>query len=70
MAIITNKQKEALAIARENDDRRNLSYITLCNDDLLYLVDYCYNRIGEDRLKNICDRLLLSALSITKHRSL
>ena len=61
--MITNKQKDELAIARENDDRRNLSYITLCNDDLLYLVDYCYNRIGEDRLKNICDRLLLSALT-------
>ena len=63
MAIITNKQKDELAIARENDDRRNLSCITLCNDDLLYLVDHCYNRIGEERLKNICDRLLLSALS-------
>ena len=63
MAIITNKQKAALAIARENDDRRNLSYITLCNDDLLYLVDHCYNRIGDERLKNVCDRLLLSALS-------
>jgi len=61
--MITNKQKEALAIARENDDRRNLSYITLCNDDLLYLVDHCYNRIGDERLKNVCDRLLLSALS-------
>ena len=61
--MITNKQKDALAIARENDDRRNLSYITLCNDDLLYLVDSCYNRIGEERLKNICDRLLLSALT-------
>ena len=52
-----------LATARERDDRKNLSYITLCNDDLLYLVDHCYNRIGEDRLKNICDRILLSALS-------
>jgi len=61
--MITNKQKEALAIARENDDRRNLSYITLCNDDLLYLVDHCYNRVGDERLKNVCDRLLLSALS-------
>ena len=61
--MITNKQKAALAIARENDDRRNLSYITLCNDDLLYLVDHCYNRIGDERLKNVCDRLLLSALS-------
>ena len=61
--MITNKQKAALAVARENDDRRNLSYITLCNDDLLYLVDHCYNRIGDERLKNVCDRLLLSALS-------
>ena len=61
--MITNKQKDKLAVARENDDRRNLSYITLCNDDLLYLADHLYNRIGEDRLKNICDRLLLSALT-------
>jgi hypothetical protein len=61
--MITNKQKDQLVIARENDDRRNLSYITICNDDLLYLVDHCYNRIGDERLKNICDRLLLSALS-------
>ena len=63
MVMITNKQKDELVIARENDDRRNLSYITICNDDLLYLVDHLYNRIGEDRLKNICDRLLLSALT-------
>ena len=55
------KEKLELAIARENDDRKNLSNITLCNDDLLYLVDHCYNRYDE-RLKNICDRLLLSAL--------
>ena len=55
------KEKLELAIARENDDRKNLSNITLCNDDLLYLVDHCYNRVDE-RLKNICDRLLLSAL--------
>ena len=61
--MITNKQKDALAKAREADSRRHLSYITLCNDDLLYLVDHCYNRVGEERLKNICDRLLLSALS-------
>ncbi len=61
--MITNKQKDQLAKARENDDRRNLSYITLCNDDLLYLVDHCYNEIGDERLKNVCDRLLLSALS-------
>ena len=60
--MLTNAKKDELAIARENDDRRNLSYITLCNDDLLYLVDHCYNRVDE-RLKNICDRLLLSALN-------
>ena len=60
--MITNKQKDQLVIARENDERRHLSYITLCNDDLLYLVDHCYNRYDE-RLKNICDRLLLSALT-------
>ena len=57
----TNKQKAELEKAREADYRRHLSYITLCNDDLLYLVDHCYNRVDE-RLKNICDRLLLSAL--------
>ena len=57
----TNKQKAELEKAREEDYRRHLSYITLCNDDLLYLVDHCYNRY-DDRLKNICDRLLLSAL--------
>ena len=68
--MLTNQKKDELAIARENDERRHLSYITLCNDDLLYLVDHCYNRIGDERLKTVCDRLLLSALSITKHRSL
>ena len=61
--MITNKQKDQLAIARENDDRRHLSYITICNDDLLYLVDHCYNVIGNERLKSVCDRLLLSALN-------
>jgi len=61
--MITNKQKDELAIARENDDRRNLSYITICNDDLLYLADHCYNVIGDERLKTVCDRLLLSALT-------
>ena len=52
-----------LATARELDDRKNLSKITLCNDDLLYLVDHCYNVIGDERLKTVCDRLLLSALT-------
>ena len=61
--MITNKKKDELEKAREADNRRHLSYITICNDDLLYLADHLYNRIGEDRLKNICDRLLLSALS-------
>ena len=61
--MLTNQKKDELAVARENDDRRNLSYITICNDDLLYLVDHCYNRIGDERIKSIADRLLLSALS-------
>ena len=61
--MITNQLKDELAIARENDDRRNLSYITLCNDDLLYLVNHCYDVIGDDRLKSVCDRLILSALT-------
>jgi len=61
--MITNQLKDELAVARENDDRRNLSYITLCNDDLLYLVNHCYDVVGDDRLKNVCDRLLLSALT-------
>jgi len=52
-----------LATARELDDRKNLTNITLCNDDLLYLVNHCYDVIGDDRLKNVCDRLLLSALT-------
>ena len=56
------KEKLELAIARENDDRKILSNITLCKDDLLYLVDHCYNRYDE-RIKSIADRLLLSALS-------
>ena len=61
--MITNKQKDQLTIARENADRRQLSYITLCNNALLYLVNHCYNVIGNERLKNVCDRLLLSALN-------
>jgi len=52
-----------LAEARELDDRKNLSNITICNNDLLYLVDHCYNRIGDERIKTIADRLLLSALA-------
>ncbi len=49
-----------LATARELDDRKNLSKITICNDDLLYLVDHCYNVIGDEKLKSVTDRLLLS----------
>ena len=52
-----------LATARELDDRKNLSRITMCNNDLLYLVDHCYNTIGDERIKSIADRILLSALS-------
>jgi len=52
-----------LATARELDDRKNLSRVTICNNDLLYLVDHCYNTIGNERIKNIADRILLSALS-------
>ena len=61
--MLTNRKKDELAIARENDDRRNLSYVTICNDDLLYLPDHCYNVIGDEKLKAITDRLILSALS-------
>jgi len=39
------------------------SNITICNNDLLYLVDHCYNVIGDEKLKSIMDRLLLSALN-------
>ena len=52
-----------LATAREREDRKNLSRITMCNNDLLYLVDHCYNTVGNERIKNIADRILLSALS-------
>jgi len=38
------------------------SFIKICNNDLLYLADHCYNVIGDEKLKSICDRLLLSAL--------
>ena len=48
---------------REKTQRLKYSNITICNDDLLYLADHCYNVIGNDKLKSICDRLLLSALS-------
>ena len=52
-----------LATARELDDRKNLSNITICNNDLLYLADHCYNVLGDEKLKSIMDRLLLSALT-------
>ena len=38
------------------------SNITVCNNDLLYLADHCYNVIGDEKLKKIMDNLLLSAL--------
>ena len=38
------------------------SNITICNNDLLYLADHCYNVIGDEKLKSITDRILLSAL--------
>jgi hypothetical protein len=58
-----NNDVLSLAQARELDDRKNLSRIEINNDDLLYLANHCYNQIGEARIKNIMDRLLLSALS-------
>jgi len=48
---------------REKTQRLKYSNVTICNDDLLYLADHCYNVIGNDKLKSICDRLLLSALT-------
>ena len=54
--------KQSMNEQLEKTQRLNRSNITICNDDLLYLVDHCYNRIGDDKLKSICDRLLLSAL--------
>ena len=48
----------------EKTQRLNHSNITICNDDLLYLADHCYNVIGDEKLKSICDRLLLSALGV------
>ena len=38
------------------------SFINICNNDLLYLADHIYNVIGDEKLKSIMDRLLLSAL--------
>ena len=38
------------------------SFVNICNNDLLYLADHCYNVIGDEKLKSIIDRLLLSAL--------
>ena len=40
-----------------------ISIMSLCNNDLLYLADHCYNVIGDEKLKSIMDRLLLSALN-------
>jgi len=54
MSCHTHKRKHELA---------GDSFITICNNDLLYLVDHCYNVIGDEKLKSICDCLLLSALN-------
>ena len=45
-----------------NHEGSGESFVNICNNDLLYLADHCYNVIGDDKLKSICDRLLLSAL--------
>ena len=50
---------------RDHDESE--SNVTICNNDLLYLVDHCYNVIGDEKLKSICDRLLLSALEWASH---
>ena len=39
-----------------------ISFMSICNNDLLYLADHCYNVIGDEKLKKIMDHLLLSAL--------
>ena len=31
------------------------SFVNICNNDLLYLADHCYNVIGDEKLKSICD---------------
>ena len=54
---------QSLIEQREKSQRLKYSNITICNDDLLYLADHCYNVIGDERLKTVCDRLLLSALT-------
>ena len=54
--------KKSMNEQLEKTQRLSNSNVTICNDDLLYLVDHCYNCIGDDKLKSICDRLLLSAL--------
>ena len=58
-----NNMPLSLSDARELDDRKNLSRFTLCNDDLLYLVDHLYNSVGDSRVKKIADRILLSTLT-------
>ena len=52
---------------QRNHEDAGLSFVTICNNDLLYLADHCYNIIGDEKLKNICDRLLLSALEEHSH---
>ena len=55
--------KKSMNEQLEKTQRLKSSNVTICNDDLLYLVDHCYNVIGDEKLKSICDRLLLSALT-------
>ena len=51
-----------LATIRNHKDAGE-SFIVISNNDLLYLADHVYNVIGDEKLKSICDRLLLSALN-------
>ena len=50
-----------LATIRKHKDAGD-SFVNICNNDLLYLADHCYNVIGDEKLKSITDRILLSAL--------
>ena len=54
MSCHTSKRKH-----KESGD----SFVNICNNDLLYLADHCYNVIGDEKLKSIMDRILLSALN-------
>ena len=52
---------------KERELSNTRSHITICNNDLLYLAEHCYNVIGDEKLKSIMDRLLLSALEWASH---